>query len=162
MRVRVKPDGTVAVSAAMRYSAHDIEDFLKKHSVWIAREIERTKSYNVIKLQRAEISLLKARAYEMAQERLASFNNVYGYAYTTVKIGAQKSRWGSCSTRGSIRFNYKIAALPAHLRDYIIVHELCHLGAMNHSKAFWQLVARTVPDHKARRQELRNTVLLFS
>jgi hypothetical protein len=59
-------------------------------------------------------------------------------------------------------FNYRIVLLPDHLRDYVIVHELCHLGEFNHSKEFWNLVARAVPDHRAVRHELNKSGLGFS
>ena len=72
-----------------------------------------------------------------------------------VAIRNQRSRWGSCSKQGNLNFNYKIALLPDALADYIVVHELCHLGEFNHSQAFWDLVAVAVPDHRERRAELR-------
>lgn len=87
-------------------------------------------------------------------ERLVRLNREYGYKIGKVAIRKQKSRWGSCSQKGNLNFNVRIVFLPDHLRDYVIVHELCHLGEFNHSKVFWDLVARTVPDWKTRRKEL--------
>ena len=66
-----------------------------------------------------------------------------------------KTRWGSCSKKGTLNFNYKIALLSPELRDYIIVHELCHLGEFNHSSKFWLLVEKTVPNYKTLRKQIK-------
>jgi predicted metal-dependent hydrolase len=95
-------------------------------------------------------------ARALAHERVAYWNRFYDFPVGRISIRDQRSRWGSASTNGSLNFNYRIASLPAHLVDYLVVHELCHLGQMNHSPAFWSLVARTVSDYKVRRAELRS------
>ena len=95
-----------------------------------------------------------ARTRALAAERLAHFNQAYGFSYGRVSIRDQRTRWGSCSKKGNLNFNYRICYLPPHLLDYVIVHELCHLGQFNHSAAFWALVAQTLPDHRERRAEL--------
>ena len=101
--------------------------------------------------------LLREQARLLALSRLAHFNTFYRHTYVQVRIKAQKTRWGSCSRKGNINFNYKIALLPLRLVDYIVVHELCHLRQMNHSKKFSGCHALTIPDHVARRRELRNS-----
>ncbi|PIP23438.1 MAG: hypothetical protein COX90_01110 [Candidatus Nealsonbacteria bacterium CG_4_10_14_0_2_um_filter_38_17] len=68
----------------------------------------------------------------------------------------QKTRWGSCFKKGNPNFNYKIALLSQRLADYIVVHELCHLGELNHSQKSWNLVAKAVPDYPEIRDELKN------
>ena len=100
--------------------------------------------------------LHKETARALAYARLAYFNQAYGFRVGAVRIKNQRRCWGSCSKAGNLNFNYKIALLPAHLADYIIIHELCHLGELNHSGAFWNLVARSVPDWHERRKELRH------
>jgi hypothetical protein len=87
------------------------------------------------------------------------FNHFYGLKWKKVMIKNQKTRWGSCSRQGNINFNYKIALLPERAVDYIIVHEMCHLVEMNHSRKFWNLVAKTVPDHREVRRDLRKNHL---
>ena len=101
----------------------------------------------------------QARAFVL--ERIAHFNRTYRCAIRKVFIRNQKTRWGSCSKKGNLNFNYRIIALPPSIADYIIVHELCHLKEFNHSKRFWDLVARVIPEHKAIRRELRKTVIVF-
>lgn len=89
------------------------------------------------------------------RERLSYWSGVYGIKYGKVAIRKQKTRWGSCSRSGNLSFNYRLAFLPEHLRDYVIVHELCHIAEHNHSMRFWTLVARAFPDWKALRDQLR-------
>jgi predicted metal-dependent hydrolase len=91
----------------------------------------------------------------LVHARLAHFNTVYGFTLRKVFIKNHKSRWGSCSAKGNLNFNYKLVFLPPEVADYIIVHELCHLGEFNHSPKFWALVLRALPDYKARRALLR-------
>lgn len=116
---------------------------------------------HVIKLSRRDIAPLKRRAKHLAQTRCTQLAGAYGVRLGRVSIGAARTRWGSCSHRGALRFNYRIAALPAHLAEYIIVHEICHLAEFNHSPKFWALVARAAPDHAARRAQLRRIAFSF-
>lgn len=94
-----------------------------------------------------------ARAAILA--RLVELNASYGFIYKKVAIRNQRSRWGSCSKAGNLNFNYVIHALPPGLMDYVIVHELCHLSVFNHSRAFWDLVAKALPNYQTLRRELR-------
>ncbi|MCX6753624.1 MAG: M48 family metallopeptidase [Candidatus Nomurabacteria bacterium] len=101
----------------------------------------------------------KNQAATLVKERLEYFNTFYNYKWRNVVIRNQKTRWGSCSKKGNLNFNYKIALLSPEAADYIIVHELCHLKEFNHSERFWDLVARAIPDYKAIRSSLRTNGL---
>lgn len=96
------------------------------------------------------------RARVLVLERLNHFNDFYGFTWGRVGIKNTKRRWGSCSKKGNLNFCYKIVFLPGDLADYIIVHELCHLGQFNHSPEFWDLVARALPNYKSLRSALKN------
>ena len=98
----------------------------------------------------------KEQARTLIEERLNYFNQFYNLEVCRVSVRNQKTRWGSCSSKGNLNFNYKILFLPRDAADYIIVHELCHLKEMNHSKNFWALVSQTFPNYKYIRKNLKN------
>lgn len=102
-----------------------------------------------------EFKQYKSRALEIAKQRIAYFNAIYQFKINKVTIKNQRTRWGSCSKKGNLNFNYKIALLPKKLSDYIIVHELCHLKELNHSQKFWNLVAKTIPDYKKIKKQFK-------
>src|SRR3989339_2105710 len=101
-----------------------------------------------------EYLLHKSRARQLVKTRIAELNLLYNFSYQKFVIRNQKSRWGSCSSRGVLNFNYKLVFLPDHLADYLIAHELCHLKEMNHSRRFWNEVARAIPDYPRCRRDL--------
>lgn len=87
--------------------------------------------------------------------RVAFYHTATGGNYTSVTVRDQKSRWGSCSSRGTLSFNYRLMFAPPRVLDYVVVHELCHLTHMNHSKDFWNMVERIMPDYKLYKSWLR-------
>ena len=97
----------------------------------------------------------KELARSLAHSRLEHFNQHYNLSYKRVAIKNQRRCWGSCSSLRNLNFNYKIYFLPPHLRDYIIVHELCHLVELNHGQAFWNLVAQQIPEYQKCVMELK-------
>lgn len=104
-------------------------------------------------------SKIKIQALDLINSRLEYFNQFYGFKYNKVSVRNQRTRWGSCSNKGNLSFNIKILFLPEKMRDYIIVHELCHLKEFNHSKNFWSLIEKTIPDYKNIHQKIRYTTL---
>lgn len=90
------------------------------------------------------------------EERVAFYHPLTGGKYTSITIRDQKSRWGSCSSRGTLSFNYRLIFAPPAVLDYVVVHELCHLTHMDHSKNFWNKVAGLIPDYKLQRQWLKD------
>lgn len=94
-------------------------------------------------------------ARALIHERLAYWSAFYNLSYNRVAIRDQRTRWGSCSKKGNLNFNYRLALVPPALLDYVIVHELCHLIEFNHSPAFWSHVARALPEYRTLRTALR-------
>jgi predicted metal-dependent hydrolase len=90
-----------------------------------------------------------------AAARLAHFSPLVGRAARKLVIRAQRTRWGSCSARGTISLNWRLMQAPAEILDYVVVHELCHLLVPNHSARFWGEVARVLPDYRQQRAALR-------
>jgi len=97
----------------------------------------------------------KGKALALAISRIQYFNQKSEFKFNKINIKNQKTCWGSCSRRGNLNFNYKIALLPERLADYIVVHELCHLKEFNHSRKFWNLVAEIIPDYLERKKDLK-------
>ena len=98
---------------------------------------------------------LSRRARSMLGEWLAELSSATGLSYQQMSVRGQRSRWGSCSTRGTISLNYKLLFLPRPLVHYVLLHELCHTRQSNHAVAFWALVAQQEPDYRRLRAELR-------
>ena len=96
-----------------------------------------------------------SKAKKIIHERLELFADKIGVEINTVRYKNQKTRWGSCSQKGNLNFNWKLVMAPTYIVDYVVVHELCHLIQMNHSKEFWQQVGGRIPDYKERRRWLK-------
>ena len=96
-----------------------------------------------------------AKKYITARTR--QFSIRYGFNVGKVIIRGQKTRWGSCSARRNLSFNYKLMKYREEVIDYVIIHEMCHLKEMNHSKKFWTLVENLCPDFKSLKKELKST-----
>lgn len=98
----------------------------------------------------------KEAARALIAERITHFNRHYQVPVRRIAIKNLKSRWGSCSRKGNLNFSYKLLFLSPDLRDYVIVHELCHLKEFNHRSKFWAYVAETIPDYKVCVKKLRS------
>lgn len=158
MRLAVHVDGSIVVTAPYGAGEALVERFMSEKSKWLISKIEYFKQFKgqtFLKHSRSRYLKHKEKALELARERVAHYAGVYKFKYKSISIKNQKTRWGSCSRKGNLNFNYKIALLPERLADYIIVHEVCHLGELNHSTRFWNLVSKTFPDHQQLRSELR-------
>lgn len=92
----------------------------------------------------------------LIHSRLEKYNAYYNFKYGQVAIRDQKSRWGSCSSKANLNFNYRVGLLSEELMDYVVVHELCHLSEMNHGPKFWRLVAEAIPNYAHLKSELKN------
>ncbi len=163
IRITIGNGGIVKVSAPRFIPEFIINNFIKDKSEWIIKKSDYFSKIPIVKKrskreEREEYLKYKDNAYSIAKERLVYFNQFYNYKWEKITIRNQKTRWGSCSRKGNLNFNYKIALLSTESIDYIIVHELCHLCEFNHSKSFWKLIEKTIPDYKSFKNQLRNMV----
>jgi len=158
LRLSFGADGRVLLTRPFWVSEKVAREFLKSKEAWLREQWQRLQlsEDNYFRRGGREDYLKhKEKARILARERLSYFNQFYNFKFSRISIRNQRSRWGSCSKSGGLNFNYRIIFLPPDLADYLIVHELCHLGELNHSPAFWRLVAQTIPDYASRRRLLR-------
>lgn len=161
LAVQVTADGQVIVRAPKRIAAAEIEKFVSDHEAWIrkakGRALDIAKNSRVITEEERRAGIAEARV--RIPERVAYFASRMGVTYGMITIREQKTRWGSCSSRGNLNFNWKLVLMPPEILDYVVVHELAHRKEMNHSAAFWAVVEKELPDYKERRKILKETVL---
>jgi predicted metal-dependent hydrolase len=120
--------------------------FFKKRTV--KRVVRRRVRNGMVKHTKTEEKRLRVLAKQIVIEKVEQFNQYYKFEYGKIFIKNQGTRWGSCSSKKNLNFNYRIAVLPPELQDYLIVHELCHLKEFNHGNAFWDLVGEQVANAK--------------
>lgn len=158
LRLSFGADGRVLLTRPFWVSESSARAFLRSKEKWLAIQWQKwqARDDNYFRRGNREDYLQnKEKARLLVAERLAYFNKFYNFSFKRLSIRDQRSRWGSCSKSGGLNFNYRIVFLPTELADYLVVHELCHLGELNHSPAFWRLVAKTIPDYESRRRLLR-------
>jgi len=158
MRLAIYCDGNFVVTAPANVSFFKVEQFILEKARWVIDKLQYYKDHSgqvVVRGNRREYLANKGRALALVQSRLEYYSRFYDLSYQKINIKNQKTRWGSCSKKGNLNFNYRIIFLPERLADYIIVHELCHLQEFNHGPKFWQLVAKTFPDYRTLRREVK-------
>ena len=160
--IQVNSDLSVTVRAPRSVSEKDIEEILKKKEAWISKHIEKIKETKerfeaepTEKLTREKVIALADEALKVIPERVEYFAKVIGVTYGKITVRNQKTRWGSCSSKGNLNFNCLLMLTPPEVLDYVVVHELCHRKQMNHSKAFWLEVEKVLPNYKEVRKWLK-------
>ncbi|MBU1036997.1 M48 family metallopeptidase [Patescibacteria group bacterium] len=156
MCLAVYCDGSFVVTKPIGLSENIVEKFIIQKSNWILSKLEYFKQFgvDVFKNDYQKYLAHKDEALDLVKERIKHFNKTYNLKFNKINIKNQKTRWGSCSKKGNLNFNYKILFLPKHITDYIIVHELCHLKEFNHSGKFWDLVNKAIPNHSELKKEI--------
>lgn len=154
VRFSVDTSGRLRMSVPRRTPKYMIAEMLDENRQIIREKLpvrdpatQRARDYQKKQLAK------KAREY--LPYRLEFWAKKYGYKYQVCKLGHQNTRWGSCSTTGTISLNIGLMKVPEVLRDYVILHELAHLNHPDHSKAFWAEVAEHDPHYKDHRRRLK-------
>ena len=157
--LQIKGDGRVIVRAPRQTSQAEIQRFVASMEAWLARHMaairQRQTSAQPVFTDVQLKELAEAALRELPQ-RTARFAALVGVNYGRITIRAQKTRWGSCSAKGNLNFNCLLMLCPEAVRDYVVVHELCHRKELNHSSRFWREVARVMPDYAVRRKWLKD------
>ena len=153
-------DGRLIVRAPLRTSEAEIRRFLDQHKKWIEThlaeaEVRTQAAQAAPKLTPEEIRALAQRALQVIPERVAHYAPLIGVTYGRITIRNQRSKWGSCSSKGNLNFNCLLMLAPPAVLDSVVVHELCHRREMNHSERFYAEVLRVFPDYKAQNEWLK-------
>ena len=159
-----------------RLSDEERDIFLEKHKGWLRKKIKmhskkrreddsdtgiadsagHSNSFPVYAELASKDKAVIRKAFE---DRVSYYAQIMQVSYNRIAIRDQKTRWGSCSSKGNLNFNYRLYYMPQHLMDYVIVHELSHRRHMDHSKEFWDEVGRFYPEYKKCVEELRHVVI---
>jgi predicted metal-dependent hydrolase len=129
----------------------DVERVLADRRSWI--EMQRRRQVPRLGLDRLAVSESegRTRALEVVSTLAEREAERLGVAYGRIRIGGQRTLWGSCSPRGTLSFNWRLVLAPLEVVDYVVVHELCHLLVPNHSQSFWSLVEQRRPRWREQR-----------
>lgn len=164
MRLAVYCDGSVVITSPFGIQQSLIEKFLIDKKQWVWDKIQFFKSVDskaIRTFSHKDYLENKDKALALVHERVRFYNKVYDFSFNKIFIKNQKTRWGSCSCKQNLNLNYKIVFLQQKHQDYIIVHEMCHLKEFNHSKKFWALVEKALPNYLDIKKELRNHELFY-
>ncbi len=153
MSLKVLDDGTLEVRSPIFVSRHTIDNFVLSNVAWIDKK--RNKILNREILSDDKVNELKRLAKDVLPKKVAYYSALMGLKPNSVKITSAKKRFGSCSSKGGICFSYRLMLYPDNAIDYVVVHELAHLKHHNHSKQFYDLVRRYMPDYKQREKILK-------
>lgn len=157
LAIEIRPDMRVVVRAPEKIPQNEIIKFVEEKQNWIkkhlvqmyfkAEEIKKQKKEPA--LTNADIEKLCQKALSVIPDKVKYYAEIMEVTYGRITIRNQKTRWGSCSSKGNLNFNCLLMLMPDKVLDYVVVHELCHLKQMNHSKKFWMEVEKYMPDYKS-------------
>lgn len=145
------------VTGGVRTSTKSLEQFFLLHQPWVEKKLRYFRKFpnKTIKLAPEAYQEKKELTRKVVVAKLTQWNKYYGFSWKRVTVRNQSTRWGSCSSAGTLSFHAALIDLPEALQDYLIVHELCHLKAMNHSRQFWELLQVTLPQAKELDRQLK-------
>ena len=145
-------DGVLTVKAPYGTKQKRIEELVSSHEAWIKKHIKKQNEKNEKygNLTDEMIAKLRVAAKGILPLKVAYYARIMGLKYGRITITGAKTRFGSCSSKGNIAFSYRLMMYPDEAIDYVVVHELAHLKEMNHSPAFYKIIAKVLPDYKER------------
>ena len=173
LSVEIGPKG-LTVKAPFSASRRDVEAFLRKRPHWVLahydamqEKMEKLSQQNGNShLSESQKEALEKRYRNLARECITRRASYYaaqlGVTYSSIRIAEQKTRWGSCSSRGTLSFHWRLVLAPPAVMDYVVVHEVCHLIHMDHSPDFWAEVESLMPDYKVYKTWLKKNGLVLS
>ena len=158
IRLVVRRDGTLRLSYPLLCSRSRAIEFAESKVEWIERTRERLshRAANAPTISQPEVEILRRQARQYIPSTVERLAKDYGFSYSSLRISSAHTRWGSCSGRNGISISLFVMLIPEHLREFIILHELCHTIHHNHSAAFHALLNKvTKGNERALNQELK-------
>jgi predicted metal-dependent hydrolase len=153
--LRITPEGGIEVRCPNRMRRGDVDAFVRSKQGWIETHLAKLPPARP-KLTEKELEELRRRAKEILPQRVDYYARLIGVTYGTITVRSQRTRWGSCSSKGNLNFNCLLMLTSPEILDYVVVHELCHRKELNHSARFWAQVERILPDYRIRRKWLKD------
>lgn len=157
LALEIKPSGDIFVRVPMRASTEVIAEFVKSHEDWLEKNLQKVleRKSRFSEPTKEEIQQLRRMAKEILPKKVEFFSSVTGLKAANVKITSAKTRFGSCNGQNSICFSLYLMRYPESAVDYVVLHELAHTKHHDHSKRFWALVEKYMPDYRQRRALLK-------
>jgi predicted metal-dependent hydrolase len=144
--LRILDNGTLRVTLPRWGSKREALAFVERSAAWIEKQLLKHDSR--LAVVHPDAPALRRRAQKELPPQLLALAAVHGITVSRVSIRNQRSRWGACSSRGSITLNWRLILVPPFVREYVMIHELMHRRELNHSKRFWKHVAAACPQHQ--------------
>ena len=157
LSLQVTREGQVVVRCPLSTTKEQIQAFVDEHRQWIGESLEQVKRRLASRpvMTPEQVWKAKSLARMTLSAKVRYWAAKMGVTYGTISIRHQATRWGSCSSRGNLNFNWTLILTPEPLQDYVVVHELAHRLEMNHSDRFWKIVESQIPDYRERRNLLK-------
>ena len=158
--IQIRSSDEIIIRAPLRMPMRDIRSFIDRNKGWIDINLKKFEKReedlkSISPLTEMEIQELIENAKRVIKQRVDYYAPIVGVDYGRITIRNQKTRWGSCSSKGNLNFNVALMRMPLEVLDYVVVHELCHRIEMNHSPRFWKEVERIIPDYKKHEKYLK-------
>lgn len=156
--LEIKENLEVYARIPLRTTDKHLKEFVQKNERWIFRKYQEVKDEAAKRPAHSRPLPTEAEKREILEKiagRVYHYEKIMNLSANRITVKNQKTRWGSCSSKKNLNFNYKLAYMPQEILDYVVVHELAHLRHMNHSREFWALVEQYLPDYRQRRNWLK-------
>lgn len=163
--LEIRPEGLL-VRAPSKMTKREIQAFILEKRQWIEKHMERMLERQQVLSQAKpytveEIEALADKALKVIPQKVRHYAAIMGVDYGRITIRNQKTRWGSCSSKGNLNFNCMLMLFPDEVIDSVVVHELCHRKHMNHSPQFYTEIEKVFPEYKRCRKWLKDNGSIY-